>query len=426
MANILAFKDTLPKSTVDTAFGEVQRAKASADYASSKGCDPGALPWARLQSLRPIFDLLARNEVVLPSALAPALRSLIQDVEAFNGSDLAYLSPRDSRGAGSSHARLIKDWHDLMKTAQQTLDMVSERAVCLNRYSVHWISACEAQLQLGFMYLGEASRVVDELRSEISALHLRATEAEHEPMPQLQNSMESAVLSVHELIVAKLQEIQASQPFGLNEKNRFAARMSDYQEQLQKQCCEILKVVCEFEAAILSFLRTASSFESWADQSDLREALGDLEASCAEGVFDKEPADDCGDAVVKRSGLRISHVCRDGQKRVSFRDYATECPSTACSSEDLEGVARMLQEIENECDARRGRAGSCPEFMCPIRLEVMKDPVIASDGHTYEMEAINRWLSSGHVISPVTGGALLHRNLTRNHALRKLIEASVK
>ena len=32
--------------------------------------------------------------------------------------------------------------------------------------------------------------------------------------------------------------------------------------------------------------------------------------------------------------------------------------------------------------------------MCPITLELMRDPVMAADGHTYEREALLRWLKS--------------------------------
>ena len=31
-------------------------------------------------------------------------------------------------------------------------------------------------------------------------------------------------------------------------------------------------------------------------------------------------------------------------------------------------------------------------FICPITGDIMKDPVIGSDGHTYERSAIEQWL----------------------------------
>eukprot|EP00598_Pedospumella_elongata_P016419 CAMPEP_0184989894 /NCGR_PEP_ID=MMETSP1098-20130426/30544_1 /TAXON_ID=89044 /ORGANISM="Spumella elongata, Strain CCAP 955/1" /LENGTH=574 /DNA_ID=CAMNT_0027514993 /DNA_START=129 /DNA_END=1853 /DNA_ORIENTATION=+ len=42
------------------------------------------------------------------------------------------------------------------------------------------------------------------------------------------------------------------------------------------------------------------------------------------------------------------------------------------------------------------------EFICPITYELMRDPVVASDGHTYEKAAIEKWLKN-HKISPRSG-----------------------
>ena len=60
------------------------------------------------------------------------------------------------------------------------------------------------------------------------------------------------------------------------------------------------------------------------------------------------------------------------------------------------------------------------EYLCPISLEVMKNPVFTSDGHTFEKSAITRWLTSKDT-SPITGYQILDKTLVPNHALRKLI-----
>ena len=61
------------------------------------------------------------------------------------------------------------------------------------------------------------------------------------------------------------------------------------------------------------------------------------------------------------------------------------------------------------------------EFLCPITLGVMRNPVIASDGHTYEKEAIIVWFDSSS-ISPMTGLRILDRNVVENIALRNTIQ----
>ena len=63
-------------------------------------------------------------------------------------------------------------------------------------------------------------------------------------------------------------------------------------------------------------------------------------------------------------------------------------------------------------------------FMCPVTLELMKDPVLASDGHSYERKAIELWLSKNDS-SPVTNLPLPNKGLVPNHALRAAIEEYV-
>ena len=53
---------------------------------------------------------------------------------------------------------------------------------------------------------------------------------------------------------------------------------------------------------------------------------------------------------------------------------------------------------------------------CPITGEPMIDPVVAADGHTYERNAIARWLQASDK-SPLTGGVLPHKNLVPNYVL---------
>ncbi|XVF15302.1 hypothetical protein REPUB_Repub09cG0139400 [Reevesia pubescens] len=61
-------------------------------------------------------------------------------------------------------------------------------------------------------------------------------------------------------------------------------------------------------------------------------------------------------------------------------------------------------------------------FLCPIFQEVMKNPHVAADGFSYELEAIQEWLEMGHDTSPMTNLSLKHKFLTPNHTLRSLIQ----
>ena len=61
------------------------------------------------------------------------------------------------------------------------------------------------------------------------------------------------------------------------------------------------------------------------------------------------------------------------------------------------------------------------EFVGSISHEVFNDPVITSDGHTYERADILQWFRDGNVTSPMTGLTLQNKRLIKNIALSKLV-----
>jgi len=62
------------------------------------------------------------------------------------------------------------------------------------------------------------------------------------------------------------------------------------------------------------------------------------------------------------------------------------------------------------------------DYLCPITLEIMVDPVMTSDGDTYERAAIEEWFSLGNTTSPRTRRSLPNQNLISNNTLRRVIE----
>ena len=56
-------------------------------------------------------------------------------------------------------------------------------------------------------------------------------------------------------------------------------------------------------------------------------------------------------------------------------------------------------------------------FICPITLEIMDDPVICSDGITYNRDNIERWLETNST-SPKTNQVLKDKILIPNYALK--------
>ena len=64
-------------------------------------------------------------------------------------------------------------------------------------------------------------------------------------------------------------------------------------------------------------------------------------------------------------------------------------------------------------------------FCCPISLELFVEPVIASDGHTYERSSIEKWLNNMNSVikkSPVTNERIQNKNLIPNYNMQSQIK----
>ena len=61
------------------------------------------------------------------------------------------------------------------------------------------------------------------------------------------------------------------------------------------------------------------------------------------------------------------------------------------------------------------------EFLCPISLDIMKDPVIMPDGQTYERDSIYAALKHS-LFSPITKQRLNFKDAVPNYAIKSMIE----
>ena len=61
-----------------------------------------------------------------------------------------------------------------------------------------------------------------------------------------------------------------------------------------------------------------------------------------------------------------------------------------------------------------------PIFLCPISMEIMKDPVLAGDGHTYDKASIQKWFETKST-SPITN-LKIDTVITPNITLRTIIQ----
>ncbi|KAK1434722.1 hypothetical protein QVD17_00472 [Tagetes erecta] len=102
---------------------------------------------------------------------------------------------------------------------------------------------------------------------------------------------------------------------------------------------------------------------------------------------------------------------------------AMSCCDVRKNRADLASEAwRLLEPMRVSCGVTEENFQIPHYFICPIFQEIMKKPVVASDGFTYEEEALRGWLESGHNKSPMTNLELASSNLVPNHALRSAIQ----
>ena len=105
--------------------------------------------------------------------------------------------------------------------------------------------------------------------------------------------------------------------------------------------------------------------------------------------------------------------------------------------------AQQLADLRDELNAAIGKVNmqtaklaedlvastpSLHDCLCPIGLQLMRDPVIAADGHTYERAQIEQWIRvrGDGAVSPKTGFPLAHSNLVPNHTVKSLINSAVE
>jgi len=66
------------------------------------------------------------------------------------------------------------------------------------------------------------------------------------------------------------------------------------------------------------------------------------------------------------------------------------------------------------------------ELCCGLTGALMRDPWMASDGFSYERQAIKQWFESRGARSPTTGLALPDMRVVPNNALRSIIDSFTK
>eukprot|EP01083_Nonionella_stella_P094853 266237_1 len=82
----------------------------------------------------------------------------------------------------------------------------------------------------------------------------------------------------------------------------------------------------------------------------------------------------------------------------------------------------LTRKDKDQSDEAKEKKQIPPKFICPITKQMMKDPVIAFDAHTYDRDAIEKYLKTHHK-SPITKADAFTLTLFPNLPLKKEIES---
>ena len=181
---------------------------------------------------------------------------------------------------------------------------------------------------------------------------------------------------------------------------------------------EIVKVTLESyrvggEGGVLQENEEAEEVEANLKSQDQDQGQGLGRMRTSGNVVEKTQLLEAAEEILRSGGLSLKDDGKELMKKVvNMKEEARELTARNRHLFDEMGrISTMLDKAGNEA------------FLCPITRDVMVDPVVCADGHTYERASIAKWLEM-HVTSPKTNARLPNRNLLPNHALRQQIESS--
>ncbi len=113
----------------------------------------------------------------------------------------------------------------------------------------------------------------------------------------------------------------------------------------------------------------------------------------------------------------LNHHSRFALPFVQIASPTIPMSSSEADAKDVNNSSSLVATKPNLLKGMKIR----DEFICPITYELMREPFIATDGHTYEKSAIEKWLKNNNT-SPRSGEPLESTIIIPNINLKKLIQ----
>lgn len=110
--------------------------------------------------------------------------------------------------------------------------------------------------------------------------------------------------------------------------------------------------------------------------------------------------------------------------RSCCRRLHAELTASRCAESHANSPGWLADGTQSDSNSKRLVVwGLLPSLVCPINRAIMRDPVLAADGWTYERRALEKHMTRGHGLpkSPVTGERFSSRQVTSNLVVRQLV-----
>jgi len=138
------------------------------------------------------------------------------------------------------------------------------------------------------------------------------------------------------------------------------------------------------------------------------------------------------DDVVRHFKLLRKRVRQNTTERSGRGEHNLACFSAMLPSRFKalpETYAEPVRELECEKHDRQITdlvARAHPDFVCPISHTLMRDPVLAADGHSYERRMIEEWFARGSMQSPMPNAYVSNTRVFPEITLKKAIKRALE
>eukprot|EP00271_Cylindrocystis_brebissonii_P007363 TRINITY_DN2075_c0_g5_i1.p1 TRINITY_DN2075_c0_g5~~TRINITY_DN2075_c0_g5_i1.p1 ORF type:complete len:935 (+),score=144.13 TRINITY_DN2075_c0_g5_i1:1152-3956(+) len=132
--------------------------------------------------------------------------------------------------------------------------------------------------------------------------------------------------------------------------------------------------------------------------------------------------------VVPEHSIAVSSASGSRERSGRESSHASRLQAGSMQTTDFEEVEikpfyseEHMLKVLGEWEAGQHTEEIPAEFICPLSLDLMVDPVTIASGHTYERSYIVQWLLK-HNKCPATNQELAHKKIVANHAAKRIIQ----